>query len=176
GAPAAWSFHLGVLLSNRLSFVDTTIEPNGRIIFATVQIGTTTFRLANIYAPADRHTCGPFFDDLASDALHIGSLDLLLGDWNAYPDPSTDRISPSPYSPLHQTWHRLRPALAQHLDAAQLGHPGRYYTYNSRSSPMRSRIDHVFLSNQYADHSFTTTLHHYPFSDHIIVQVTISPP
>jgi endonuclease/exonuclease/phosphatase family metal-dependent hydrolase len=67
---------------------------------------------------------------------------------------ASDRRSP--------TWPRLAPLLLHHLDAAQLGHSSSFHTFVSSSHNTVSRIDHIFLHSDYADHSLSTTVSHYP--------------
>jgi len=175
-APAPWTIHLGILLSPRLSFVDTSDDYEGRTLFATVRLASHDIRIANIYAPAKLHLRRPFFDNLTLDSLRFVSTDFLIGDWNAFPDPETDRISDKPHNPQKTSWNRLSPILTQHLDAAQLGSSATYYTFTSASHNTRTRIDHIFASCQYSEHSFNTSCHPYSHTDHTLLSLTISPP
>jgi len=108
-APAAWTYHCGILLSSRLSLVESSSEYDGRVLFATVQLASSQFRLANIYAHSEQADRGPFFDRLALDSLRFVSLDLLAGDWNSYPDILVDRTSFHHRATFTPTWPRLAP-------------------------------------------------------------------
>ena len=175
-APAAWTYHCGILLSSRLSLVESSSEYDGRVLFATVQLASSQFRLANIYAHSEQADRGPFFDRLASDSLRFVSLDLLAGDWNSYPDILVDRTSFHHRATFTPTWPRLAPILTQHMDIAKLGHPTPFTTFQHRGCNTCTRIDHLFLSSAYSDHDFSTTITPYPHSDHHQLSVTIIPP
>src|SRR5262245_27895039 len=94
-------------LHSHLSLIESLADFDNCVLFATIQLPSHQFRIANIYTPTDLSDCSPFFDHLASDSLRFMTLDALLGDWNAYSDVTVDHISDRSANFNPATWPRL---------------------------------------------------------------------
>src|SRR6185295_7060552 len=147
-----------------------------RVLASTFRFQGQVFKLVNIYAHAKHKERAQFFDDLSSKADTFASFDLLVGDWNAFPDPVRDRRSTAPPSDA-PTWPHLLPVLAPFADAALAGSPTPYHTWHRVPQDLPSvhtRIDHVFLNVRHTSFTPSTSLLHFLRSDHDGVQVTFS--
>ena len=177
GGPASWNWHTAILLSPSLGSPQFDVSHEGRVLSSTFRYQGQVYKIANIYAHADRSDRAHFFDRLSDSADLYSSYDFLVGDWNAYPDPVRDRSSTASVQ-LFQTWPHLLPVLAPFTDAAFAGADAPYYTFhkiNRHHIPMHSRLDHVFMNVRHTSFTPTTLLHHFSRSDHDAVHVTFTP-
>jgi len=164
GGPASWNWNTAILLSPSLGKPQFDVSYEGRVLAATFRFQGQVYKIANIYAHADRSARRHFFDQLSASADFFSSFDFLVGDWNSYPDPLRDRVSISPPQ-AYQTWPHLLPVLAPFTDAAFAGADAPYYTFhkiNRHHIPMHSRLDHVFMNVRHTSFTPTTLLHHFP--------------
>ena len=176
GSAASWNYHTAILLSPSLGSPTFDVSHEGRVLASTFRFQGQVFKLVNIYAHAKRKERAQFFDDLSSKADTFASFDLMVGDWNAFPDPVRDRRSTAPPSDA-PTWPHLLPVLAPFADAALAGSPTPYHTWHRVPQDLPSvhtRIDHVFLNVRHTSFTPSTSLLHFPRSDHDGVQVTFS--
>lgn len=137
GGAASWNTHTAILLSPSLGNATFDDRYGGRVLSSTFRCQGRTFKIANIYAPAERSARLHFFDTLSQDSLHFSSYDFLAGDWNAYPDPTQDRSSSSPPSTT-RSWPHLRPCLLSFFDAALQGATDCYFTFHHAAIAMHA--------------------------------------
>ena len=178
GGPASWNYHTAILFSPSLGKPTFDVTHEGRVLSSTFRFQGQVYKIANIYAHADRSARGRLFDQLSASADLFSSYDFLVGDWNSYPDPIRDRVSTSPPH-LYQTWPHLLPVLAPFTDAAFAGAASPYHTFhkiNRNGIAMHSRLDHVFMNVRHTSFVPSTVLHHFPRSDHDAVHVTLTSP
>jgi len=178
GGPASWNWNTAILLSPSLGKPQFDVSYEGRVLAATFRFQGQVYKIANIYAHADRSARRHFFDQLSASADFFSSFDFLVGDWNSYPDPLRDRVSISPPQ-AYQTWPHLLPVLAPFSDAAFAGAAAPYHTFHKKNRnglPMHSRLDHIFMNVRHTSFTPTTVLHPFPRSDHEAVHVTFTTP
>jgi exonuclease III len=172
GGPAVWSSHVGLLLAPQHTLHSSIFSHAQRVVCGDVTVRGHSFSVANIYAPATRHTRAQFFESLDSTLFDPTQFAFIAGDWNCCPDPDRDRW---PVVSRPDQWHLLAPALTSFFDAALQGAQQHYFTFIHSSLNHSARLDHVFASSCLSHYKFSTDIVDCPYSDHKAVCLSIKP-
>ena len=180
GGEARWNKYTAILFPRRLGSTTFDVRLHGRVLSSTFQFRGRFYNLANLYIPATREERIPFLDKLRREHLdHFSSFDLLVGDWNMFPDLQRDRSVPRsggpPSSfPAYADWAHFAPFVSNFFDAALTGSSPLFYTFHRANPVVHSRIDHVFAHVRHVNLTVNTTPQEYSGTDHTGVLVSFS--
>ena len=92
GRPASWTPHVAILFRAHHGGIKFDVTHSRRVLTATFRHHGRELKIVNIYAPSSVTDRRRFFDELSlQSSLSLSASDFLVGDWNAFPDPSLDR-------------------------------------------------------------------------------------
>ena len=133
---------------NSLFFLKSLlIDPNGRFVFAKINIGDDELFLTAVYAPCDPQQQSSFTQNLCMDIA------IIVGDWNTTLQ-SVDKRGARPWQPTN-----YRNSVIAFMDELGLDdvyralHPKKKaYTYESKALKLKSRLD-FFLTAKCLKHN-----------------------
>ena len=183
--PTPHSCGVGILLTNHtpLQVLHTVNDRSGRILTLTIQVGSATFTVVNVYAP-DRPADRPHFFTTLPTYLSPRHINIVGGDFNVVPDPQLDRTGGTPSAQHTAGFPQLSAVLTSfHLiDIWRTNHPlHRTYTWHSPHNllpQIRSRLDCFYVSSSLNARPVITEFYANNWSDHhyITFEFTLAPP
>ena len=166
---SAHSRGVAILLNNSLDFQILNVykTADARIILINAMIEGMETSLVNIYAPNDKHDRNEMFKKLKFWIPRYADYPeniIMGGDFNSTIN-LNDRTRPDPTDYTRIEFNKLIKSLKL-IDTWYLKHKTPHYTYTAPQTGSKSRIDYLFISENYKHDVKTIKLKHAPQKDH----------
>ena len=154
--PAVWnpgtahSCGVGILFTahKTIDILDTVKDDCGRILILKLRYDSSVFQVCTVYAPTTPDRRGPFFTHLAT-LLFPNVPTIMTGDFNMVEDPCLDRLGASILPQFTAGLTELRQLIIafRFVDSwREINPSSRKYTWPTRLSPVQSRLDRMYVT------------------------------
>lgn len=160
--------------SSNITVIDEDKSSKGRYIILTIRSGEEICQICNIYAPTLPQKRPKFYRKIA-DKIDPDIPLILMGDFNMVMNTDEDRIGTKIRTTHTSGKRELQQIITRHTitDAWRYKHPKKKeYTYRTGNKQIQSRLDRIYVPDQY--HIKYATIIPLNLSDHDAVICTIS--
>jgi exonuclease III len=169
-----WTNKTAILAGNKhITFQNSRIEANGRVIITNFGYKNLSFQLSNIYAPPSQNERILFFNNWAP-RIKENMINIIAGDFNTNLYPERDRTSEAPFQ-QDSTRTQLRDLTKNFLDSSELSNIRPFHTFFQKtrgSRTMATHLDYVFIDENHT-HLIQDTKTRFGNSDHLLVECTL---